>query len=503
MEIENAAIYNTTNNAPPEMISRNIKGIIVRNDTRRVWAALTEWLGDKNGHRGFWLTGPTGIGKSVEVYAFTMNYANIGHPEQKNILYIREFYKSFIILRYVNGVASICDTKDDKLICQIISSKGITWNLIVLDGVREHMLSFYLEAGYNTTGGNTKYKVICCTFDTSPYGYMSSEAASMNLCTFFKMYSWTLEELIIAFNNGVFGKISYLEFTERYYYAGGAIRWMFHTPTEIKEFLDRKLNTIPNKSIVLNGLVEVSSDEAVNSFVGIYPDNSNRCVSEYVKKLLTYSVDSTFITESYNKYNNNSSWKGWIFEFEFLYNLHRDKVALCRYFSGVSYFNYFYISNINSTEYHLNDHEFNYDEVIAGKDKVAIIPKKWCQECFDFVWYEKINDVHKFKFMNYTIANEHVFNLEHVAVFLGKLFPPIEGVNTRNGTVQEGRNSNTISNAKIEVKICAVIPSQNAKSYVTAEFDSNDVISIQNFYPKFNLVENKRERVYLFNSMMR
>lgn len=484
-------VFNTEHTSLLLTKANNIK-CIVRNDTVRIWNELNEWL--NNGRiRGACVKGPPGVGKSLVVYAFTMHYIN--PPESnRNVLYIRQFGISYNIICYMNKSGNTYTTIDVNEILKILASNN-SWNLVVLDGIKEELMKLYFSA-YSV---NNTVKVLCCT----SYYYLKMSIGESCWYKFinFKMYSWSLDEIKVAFHNNdnkeIFGDMTENEIDEKYYYGGGNMHLLFNPVEEIIDTLDDKIREISNMSLLLSGLKGFASNEAVYTLIAVYPNNVIIPVSEYVKqKLITY-VDDSFIKRAYGTVSNNSNWKGLIFEIEFFYQLrHKNEIILNYHNAGtILISNILHIDYTNHAEYCINDVNFTYDNIILDKLKVAIIPKKWNQEYFDFVWYEKKNNIHKFKFMYCTVAHSHVFNLEYVAQFLEKLFPSNNRINLRNSIVHYNNNY------KINVKICVIIPSNYASSYKTTIFNREQISQITNYDSTFgqNLLH---ERVYTMKSLM-
>lgn len=103
-----------------------------------------------------------------------------------------------------------------------------------------------------------------------------------------------------------------------HYYAGGSARLLQLTSTTVKDILTRMINQVNDMSkLAEEGGVGPSSDEAVNSLMSIYGDETI-ILSQYVTRMLLDKVSNDLIKKARSVLRNNPSWQGWVTELEVL-----------------------------------------------------------------------------------------------------------------------------------------------------------------------------------------
>jgi hypothetical protein len=108
----------------------------VRDETRNLWRTL-EGLGT-GGTRGVWVSGPPGVGKSTEVYAWGMHHATRVGSERRNMLWVHQSSEScYEFVRIVDGLmsrASIDLCNVDKILEECGGCE-----ILIFDAVKQHM----------------------------------------------------------------------------------------------------------------------------------------------------------------------------------------------------------------------------------------------------------------------------------------------------------------------------------------------------------------------------
>lgn len=389
-------------------------GIFVREETRNLWTTL-EGLGVENGQkRGVWISGPPGVGKSTEVYAWGMYRAKHIGSERCNMLWVHQSSESYEIVKIVDG--SMVGTTMKNIDEIVDMCEGL--DIIIFDAVRSGMKNLVLEA-------LDKFQnavIVACTSYQS--GSINQElwAKYQPIFNFdYTVYSWTWEQYVEAHEAGVFGEIDLDMLQEKFYCCGGCIRLMTRRLDDIVHYFAKKLGEVNEKSVLLGGLGGVSSPAAVNSLVSVRPSDEatdmSYVVSQYVSRKLSLVVEDSFMAKMQFVNGDNPAWQGWVFEFRLLHNLRR----MMNTGEALN------LLSLDEASCPALNVLINSVLIYSGPENpkkpfnnnTLFIPEKWNQGCFDAVYFHE-NDAGKrcFEFLNATIAESHIFKCQHMANFL-------------------------------------------------------------------------------------
>jgi hypothetical protein len=203
------------------------------------------------------------------------------------------------------------------------------------------------------------------------------------------MESWTREEYKSAIASGALQDTA---LDEKYYYAGGSVRYFQQPIKELIVFLDEKLSRVPNAENLLgNGVVGDASEDAVNSLTAIYKNHDkNRLekviVSNYVTLLLLNKVSNAWVVKARSMLPGNPAWQGWVTEFEVL--------TMIEGSNHVAFYDIEDKSEIWRTESPVSKMMVSFTDHsdTALKKKLGWFrPSKWNQACFDVLFRESTN----------------------------------------------------------------------------------------------------------------
>jgi len=294
-------------------------GIYVREETRNLWATL-EGLGTDGGKkRGVWVSGPPGVGKSTEVYAWGMYQATRCVSERRNMLWVHQSSDVCEIVKIVDGLMARASLESCN-VDEVLKECG-GCEILIFDAVRDSMKNLVLKA-------IRKFEdavIVACTSYQS--GSINQELWAKYETIFnfdYTVYSWTWDQYEAAHEARVFGEIELEELRGKFYYCGGCIRLMVREVDNILHFLTKTLKKVNDKSVLLGGLGGVSSAAAVNSLVSVRPSEEDAdmtyVISQYVSRMLSLMVDNSFLEKMQSVNTDNPAWQGWVFEFRLLYS---------------------------------------------------------------------------------------------------------------------------------------------------------------------------------------
>ena len=361
------------------------------------------------------ITGCPGVGKSVEVFSYTswlarnMRYLYI-HADSLGGVYIifkKERESPIVQLGRITRLPEKPENLE-KLILDSLSEKI----MIVLDGALSWLIAQVL---YPIRQSKNESVLITCT------SFQCLE--KMNSESFFKsstplhrhtMESWTREEYRSAITSGALQETA---LDEKYYYAGGSVRY-FQQPIEnLIVFLKATLNRVSNvENLLGNGIVGDASEDAVNSLTAIYKNHDKDCfekviVSNYVTLLLfSNKVSNTWVGKARSMLPGNPAWQGWVTEFEVLTMIEGSK--------QVTFYDIKDKSEIWRIESHVSNMmvSFTDDSDTALKQNLGWFrPLKWNQACFDVLFRESTNAL---KVIQITGGKRHSCKLESLIPFV-------------------------------------------------------------------------------------
>ena len=274
-----------------------------------------------NGMQVLMVSGCPGVGKSVEVYSYAMWQAR---KCRKRVLYIHSNISRGLFVIFKDDAdeltSHVCQiprgTDSIKLLPYIkkLLDDGKV-DLIVLDGA--HML--LIREMYIIMIEYKNAKMITCTSYSGGLGKISSEnyvqSAGLKL---FTMESWSLDEYRSAINADALN-IKREELDERFYYAGGSVRFIQMSIGSVITFFELKIPKVNDMDkLVGTGGVGEATDDAVNSLMAIY-NGYHVIISKYVTQMLLKQVASdVWIARARSTLENNPVWQGWVTEYEVL-----------------------------------------------------------------------------------------------------------------------------------------------------------------------------------------
>ena len=443
----------------------------MRDETRDLWQAL-EGLGTGDSNmRGMWISGPPGVGKSTEVYAWGMHHATRTDSERRNMLWVHESSKTcYEFVKVFEGSMTTTTTTASIDYENILGECG-GCDILIFDAVKQQMMDLVVSAIQRFENAI----IVACT---------SYQSGNMNQEQFFKfgcfnfdytVYSWTWDQYKAAHEAGVFGEEVDLEvLREKFYYCGGCIRLMVRNVDIITSFLNKALNKVEDKRVLLEGVGGLSSAAAVNSLVSVRPSETatdiTYVVSQFVSRQLSLIVDDSFLQKLQLVNTDNPAWQGWVFEFRLLYSMTKVKntgevynllsldEASCPVLNVLVSFVLKYIRP-GGDQPQLSENTF-------------FIPERWNQGCFDAVYFHYNDGKRCFDFLNATIAESHVFKCQHMADFLQWAI----------GTPA----ARALPHSDVKVTLFAVTHFNNRNRFDLTKCEVMDHESVQNFDPSFN-----------------
>lgn len=219
----------------------------IRAESSRVWKELTIWM-HSDGDKSAWLQGPPGVGKSTEIFAFTMNYAmklinssnnggdsnddggadstttnnidsifvksnnsnyyagkNIVSNNNKNddvrqpsVLWIHQRVENLFILKVVNGKAERAIVGAEIFSNESFGTICNGMDLVVLDGIKGRMKTLFC----NAKDCESVKKILACTSYGAGGGFSNEELSLYSFQRIY-LYSWSKEDIVMANNSGV------------------------------------------------------------------------------------------------------------------------------------------------------------------------------------------------------------------------------------------------------------------------------------------------------------
>ena len=355
------------------------------------------------------ISGCPGVGKSVEVYSYAMWHAS---EDKKRVLYIHcdEVLGFSIIFKYDANVEKMTlgrkpYTPEPNILVAYIDTllKEGKVDLIVLDGALVSLIrKVYIEM--------IKYKTVVLITCTSfrGLGKMSSEVRVKTAeMVDFEMESWTEAEYFAAIAADVL-KIPKKELGERYYYAGGSVRFIQQPINSLMRILKEKIAQVPDMNkLIGTGGVGQASDVAVNSLMAVY-EGKKVILSKYVTRMLFDQVSDDWIAKARSTLPDNPAWQGWVSEFEVLKLAGKGEL-------------FFYDQN-TTTGYQWDSdramHTFNdeNDENLKNPTQTGWFqPVKWNHACFDAL-YRVSKD--KLRVVQITDASSHSSKLKYLVNYV-------------------------------------------------------------------------------------
>lgn len=360
------------------------------------------------------ITGCPGVGKSVEVFSYTswlarkMRYLYI-HADSSGGVYIifkKERESPIVQLGRITRLPEKPENLE-KLILDSLSEKI----MIVLDGALSWLIAQVISPIRQSK--NESVLITCTSFQCLEK--MNSESFFKSSTTLYRhtMESWTREEYKSAIASGALQETA---LDEKYYYAGGSVRYFQQPIEKLIVFLKEKLSRVRNVENLLGiGIVGDASEDAVNSLTAIYKNHDKDClekviVSNYVTLLLLKKVSNTWVGKARSMLPGNPAWQGWVTEFEVLNMIEGSE--------QVTFYDIKDKSEIWRMESHVSKMmvSFNDHSDTALKKKLGWFrPLKWNQACFDVLFRESTNTL---KVVQITGGKRHSCKLKSLIPFV-------------------------------------------------------------------------------------
>ena len=263
------------------------------------------------------VTGCPGVGKSIEVFSFALEQAQLHH---KRVLYVHGDTKGISVIfkddptiataRLARQTFSL-EPEALNLFVDSVLREGLV-DLVVLDG----SLSWLIMSVFLKMDEFPNAKLVTCTSFQAP-GKMSQEV-SMKCAPRrrFVMDSWQEDELYAALEVGALSLSPGTTKSEMFYYAGGSVRLFQASVKDVELELESKISAAPDMSkLVGSGGVGDSSADATNSLMAMY-NGKSVVLSQFVMRKLMNQVSDDFIQKARCFLPNNPSWQGWLIEAE-------------------------------------------------------------------------------------------------------------------------------------------------------------------------------------------
>lgn len=355
------------------------------------------------------ISGCPGVGKSVEVYSYAMWHAS---KNKKRVLYIHcDELQGFSIMFKSTAdqnkmeLGSKPYTSETKVledyIIKLLDDKKV--DLIVLDGA----LKLLIRRVYIAM---IKFKTVMLMTCTSfrGCGKMSPElrVKTAELMRF-EMESWTEAEYKAAIAAGAL-KFPKRELGERFYYAGGSVRFIQQPIGSLISILQEKIAQVPdmNKLIGTGGVGE-ASDVAVNSLMAVY-DGKKVILSKYVSRMLRDQVSDDWIAKARLTLQDNPVWQGWVSEFEVLTLAQKGELFFNRQNTTADF--QWISDRAMQTFDDANDENLKNPKLLGWFQ-----PSKWNHACFDAL-YRVSRD--KIRAVQITDADCHSCKLKYLIAYV-------------------------------------------------------------------------------------
>ena len=211
---------------------------------------------------------------------------------------------------------------------------------------------------------------------------------------------------------------------EKHYYAGGNVRWMFaYARQKMLDDIGDKLRSVPNKRAMLEGLVGVNSQQAVNHLMIRYKEKNGFkffLTSKYIARETLKACEASAFRVAYtlaHVHHLNPAFLGWIVEFDLITQMEQCKGGHFEFVNASGKF--------CGTRWDVND-VIDFDpkeDVTVSSMPVGtwLKPVKWNQEGYDLVSLRCDHGRHYLRFVQITNAAEHVANLVQFKLLADKV----------------------------------------------------------------------------------
>ena len=369
---------------------------------------LWKYLADAEKMVSF-VTGPPGIGLSIDVYAYALWEA---HAHLKRVLYIHGGDAGYSIVLARAGpdnmrIGSVIGLENEPYflldyVMTLLEQREI--DVIVLDG----QLSQLFESVFANLLKFPDVRLITCT-SFQAISKLSTEVIDKSPeFSEFMMDSWKKEEYDAAIVTGALVLNSpTLTVDEMFYYAGGSIRMIQWSVERVITNLIRKVRSSPDMVKLIGArCVGDSPQIAVNLLMAFYEDRSI-VLSKFVAMKLLDSVSDNVVEKARSILPYHPPWQELVTEFQVLNLVHKRHSMLFQNDSGgmeewprlrpLSTF-------INASDPCLTDVTLNW-----------LVPERFTQECFDAIYRVSPDTV---RVVQITNANNHSCKLKYLIPFI-------------------------------------------------------------------------------------
>jgi len=268
------------------------------------------------------VTGCPGVGKSIEVFSFALEQAQL---RNKRVLYIHGDIKSGCSVIYMDDpavatarVANQIFSEEPEALNAFIDGmlrEGLV-DLVVLDGA----LSWLILRLFLKMDEFPKAQLVTCTSFQAPGRISQEVSVKCAPRARFVMDSWQEDELYAAVKAGALSMSPGTTPSEMFYYAGGSVRLFLMRANEAITEVENKIRQVPDMGkLVGSGGVGDSSDFATNSLMAIYGGKSI-ILSQFVARSLMDKISDDFIQKARRFLPGNPAWQGWLFEAEVIHD---------------------------------------------------------------------------------------------------------------------------------------------------------------------------------------
>mmetsp|Transcript_27335 Transcript_27335/g.46194 ORF Transcript_27335/g.46194 Transcript_27335/m.46194 type:complete len:584 (-) Transcript_27335:553-2304(-) len=392
--------------------------LYVRAETVELWNALND--GHDNGVNVD-VNGPPGTGKSTEVWAWILWKAK---QDRITVTWIH-LTRTKMVKVVINGAEGLITTGYGAKKDIIEYSEG---SLLVVDGVVAAEQIDITRACCSWAETGRRFVLV----SSSSVVVAVQEDLEANIVRF-TVASWILDQYREACDNEEFFKIVEAKLKcpgsgdskeelllSKYYFAGGCARWMFEFDywTWKKDF-DIHLDRVDNYEELFTSARGENTPVAVNHLRGVTLVTTEEptlqksffFISQHAVAKLAEKCEKkeTFFIHSYAKADKaqNQAYKGWIFEFDFDYQLQNAKKGKLNFYDSLptgqgTVDEYIEFSSVPDLGTAIKSLEVG--NVLWAK------PQLWCEKAFDFLCFWKDDadaDRISMVVVNVTVAQTH------------------------------------------------------------------------------------------------